>query len=337
MTKPNPLTIKDIARNLGVSISTVSRALKDHPDISADTKQLIQAYAKQVNYRPNALALSLRRQKTYTIGLIIPAIVHHFFSSVISGMEDLAYKEGYNLIICQSNENQVRESINLQTLIDHRVDGILVSMSKTTLSFDHFQNAIDDGVPIVFFDRICESIETDKVVTDDFEGGRLATSHLIKRGCRNIIHLAAPQHLLIGKNRRDGFCQTLLSNGIEVREDRILKCDTSEEVQTLRNHILKLAPEIDGIFAVNDSTAIAAIQILQKNGYKIPGDIAVVGYGDGPNATIIDPALTTIIQKGYEMGRESVRLLLQRLNNPAVEFLSQVKMFKPVLKIRDSA
>lgn len=337
MTKSSPLTIKDIARNLGVSISTVSRALKDHPDISKDTKHLIQAYAKQVHYRPNALALSLRRQKTYTIGLIIPTIVHHFFSSVISGMEDLAYKEGYNLIICQSNENQVREAINLQTLIDNRVDGILVSLSKTTLTYDHFQNTLDDGVPIVFFDRICETIETDKVVTDDFEGGRLATTHLINRGCKNIIHLAAPQHLLIGKNRRDGFCETLKSHGIEVREDRIIKCDTSEEVQTLSKHILKLAPEIDGIFAVNDSTAIAAIQILQKNGYKIPGDIAVVGYGDGPNATIIQPALTTVIQKGYEMGRESVRLLLQRLNNPGVEFLSQVKSFKPVLKIRDSA
>jgi LacI family transcriptional regulator len=337
MTKSNPLTIKDIARNLGVSISTVSRALKDHPDISAETRSLVQEFAKKANYRPNILALSLRRQKTYTIGLIIPAIVHHFFSSVISGMEDLAYKEGYNLVICQSNENQHREAINLQTLIDQRVDGILVSLSKTTKVFDHFRNAVNEGIPIVFFDRICDELETDKVVTDDFEGGRIATSHLISRGCRNIIHLAAPQHLLIGKNRCDGFCQTLKDNGIEVREDRILKCDTSEEVQTLRNHILNIAPEIDGIFAVNDSTAIAAIQILLKNGYKVPGDIAVVGYGDGPNATIIDPALTTVIQKGYEMGRESVRLLLQRLNNPAAEILCQTKSFKPVLKIRDSA
>jgi DNA-binding LacI/PurR family transcriptional regulator len=337
MTKQNPLTIKDIARNLGVSISTVSRALKDHPDISAETRSLVQEFAKRANYRPNVLALSLRRQKTYTIGLIIPAIVHHFFSSVISGMEDLAYKEGYNLVICQSNENQHREAINLQTLIDHRVDGILVSLSKTTKVFDHFQNAVNEGIPIVFFDRICDELDTDKVITDDFEGGRMATAHLLNRGCRNIIHLAAPQHLLIGKNRRDGFCETLKDNGIEIREDRILKCDTSEEVQTLRHHILNLAPDIDGIFAVNDSTAIAAIQILQKNGYKIPGDIAVVGYGDGPNATIIDPALTTVIQKGYEMGRESVRLLLQRLNNPAADILCQTKSFKPVLKIRDSA
>ncbi len=337
MSKPTPLTIKDIARNLGVSISTVSRALKDHPDISTETKQLIKAYAEQVNYRPNVLALSLRRQKTNTIGLIIPAIVHHFFSSVISGIEDLAYKEGYNLIICQSNENQHREAINLQTLMDHRVDGILISLSKTTQVFDHFREAIDNGIPLVFFDRVCEELESDKVITDDFEGGRIATNHLISRGCKNIIHLAAPQQLMIGKNRRNGYCEALKSNGLEIREDRILKCDTPEEVQTLRNHILDLAHDIDGIFAVNDSTAIAAIQILQKNDYRIPEDIAVIGYGDGPNATIIRPELTTVIQKGYEMGRESIKLLLQRLNNPAADIQYQTKSFKPTLKIRQSA
>ena len=244
MTKLTPLTIKDIARNLGVSVSTVSRALKDHPDISLETKQLIKAYAEQVNYRPNVLALSLRKQKTNTIGLIIPAIVHHFFSSVISGIEDLAYKEGYNLIICQSNENQHREAINLQTLIDHRVDGILVSLSKTTQSFDHFREAIDSGIPIVFYDRVTDEIDSDKVIMDDFEGGRIATNHLINRGCRNIIHLAAPQHLLIGMNRRRGYCEALKKAGLEIREDHILKCDTREEVLTLKNHLLNIAPSV---------------------------------------------------------------------------------------------
>ncbi|NVO21212.1 MAG: LacI family DNA-binding transcriptional regulator [Bacteroidetes bacterium] len=337
MSKPTPLTIKDIARNLGVSISTVSRALKDHPDISSETKIMIKAYAEEVNYRPNVLALSLRRQKSNTIGLIIPAIVHHFFSSVISGIEDLAYKEGYNLIICQSNENHHREAINLQTLVDHRVDGILVSLSKTTQSFDHFREAIDNGIPIVFYDRVADEIESDKVIMDDFEGGRIATNHLISRGCKNIVHLAAPQHLQIGKNRRNGYCEALKSNGLEIREDRILKCDTREEVMTLKNHMLNLAPEIDGIFAVNDSTAIAAIQILQNNNYRVPEDIAVIGYGDGPNATIINPELTTIVQKGYEMGRESIKLMLRRLNNPAADINFQTKSFKPSLIIRQSA
>lgn len=337
MTKPTPLTIKDIARNLGVSVSTVSRALKDHPDISLETKQLIKAYAEQVNYRPNVLALSLRKQKTNTIGLIIPAIVHHFFSSVISGIEDLAYKEGYNLIICQSNENQHREAINLQTLIDHRVDGILVSLSKTTQSFEHFREAIDSGIPIVFYDRVTDALDSDKVIMDDFEGGRIATNHLINRGCKNIIHLAAPQHLLIGMNRRRGYCEALKKAGLEIREDHILKCDTREEVLTLKNHLLNIAPSVDGIFAVNDSTAMAAIQVLQSKGFRVPDDIAVVGYGDGPNATIIHPELTTIVQKGYEMGRESVKMLLRRLNNPAADINYQTKVFKPTLIIRQSA
>jgi DNA-binding LacI/PurR family transcriptional regulator len=337
MSKPAQLTIKDIARQLGISISTVSRALKDHPDISEETKLQVKAYAQKVHYRPNVLALSLRRQKTFTIGLIIPAIVHHFFSSVISGIEDLAYKEGYNLIICQSNENQHREAINLQTLIDHRVDGILVSLSKTTKTFEHFQDAVKNDLPIVFFDRVCEQVDTDKVVTDDFEGGRIATNHLLKRGCRNIVHLAAPIELSIGRDRREGYCSALRNQKLEIRQDRILKCDTPEEVKALKNHLLRIAPEIDGIFAVNDSTAIAAIQILQGNGYRVPEDIAVVGFGDGPNALIINPTLTTVVQKGYEMGYESVRLLLQRLNNPAASINFQTITLKPTMKIRNSA
>ncbi len=335
--KTPQLTIKDIARSLNVSISTVSRALKDHPDISQDTKDMVRSYAEKFNYRPNVLALSLRRQRSYSIGLIIPAIVHHFFSSVISGIEELAHKEGYNLIICQSNENQYREMINLQTLTDHRVDGILVSLSKTTQSFEHFSDALDNGMPIVFFDRVCEDLQADKVITDDFEGGFIATDYLINKGCKNIVHLAAPQHLLIGRDRRNGYCEALRKAGIEVREDRILKCDTREEVQTLKHHILNLAPELDGIFAVNDSTAITVIQILQQNGFRIPEDISVIGFGDGPNASIIQPELTTVVQKGYEMGRESVKLLLQRLNNPAADINVQTKVFKPSLKIRQSA
>lgn len=335
--KQNQLTIKDIARKLGVSVSTVSRALKDHPDISQETKNLIRNFAQEMNYRPNVLALSLRRQKSNTLGLIIPEIVHHFFSTVISGIEDLSYREGYNLIICQSNENQFREAANLQTLIDHRVDGILVSVSKSTQNFSHFRGAFDDGIPMVFFDRICETIDTDRVIMDDFAGGRMATDYLAKKGCRNILHLSAAPNLLIGRNRRDGYLQALKDNHIEIRDDRILKCDTREEVLTLQHHILNLAPQIDGIFAVNDSTAIAVIQVLQKKGYKIPGDISVIGFGDGPNATVISPNLTTIEQKGYDMGREAVRLLLQRLNNPAAAISFQTKVFTPSVKIRESA
>lgn len=329
--KPTHITIKDIAKMLGVSPSTVSRALKDHPDISEETRNLVKTFAEKVKYRPNALALSLRKQKTNTLGLVIPEIVHHFFSSVISGMEDLAYGEGYTMMICQSNENFYREVINLQALLDHRVDGLLVSISKTTREFNHLHNALDSGIPMVFFDRICDEIDTDRVITDDFEGARIATTHLIETGCQKILHLAAPRHLLIGKNRYEGYVQALKNHKLPLDENLVLKCDTREEVMSMRQHILTLAPQIDGIFGVNDSTAIAVMQILQENGYRIPEDISVVGFGDGPIATIASPPLTTVEQKGYEMGREAVRLLIQRLENPSAMINNQTKIITPSL------
>ena len=329
--KPTHITIKDIAKMLGVSPSTVSRALKDHPDISEETRNLVKTFAEKVKYRPNALALSLRKQKTNTLGLIVPEIVHHFFSSVISGMEDLAYGEGYTMMICQSNENYYREVINLQALLDHRVDGLLVSISKTTREFNHLHNALDSGIPMVFFDRICDELDTDRVITDDFEGARIATTHLIETGCQKILHLAAPRHLLIGKNRYEGYVQALKNHKIPLDENLVLKCDTREEVMSMRQHILTLAPQIDGIFGVNDSTAIAVMQVLQENGYRIPEDISVVGFGDGPIATIASPPLTTLEQKGYEMGREAVRLLIQRLENPGALINNQTKIITPSL------
>lgn len=334
--KPTHITIKDIARILGVSPSTVSRALKDHPDISEETRNLVKTFAEKVKYRPNALALSLRKQKTNTLGLVIPEIVHHFFSSVISGMEDLAYGEGYTLMICQSNENYYREVINMQALLDHRVDGLLVSISKTTREFNHLHSAIDNGIPMVFFDRVCDEIESDRVITDDFEGARIATTHLIESGCKNIMHLAAPRHLLIGKNRHDGYLQALKNHNIKANDELVLKCDTREEVQAMRQHILTLASKIDGIFAVNDSTAIAVMQVLQENGFKIPSEISIVGFGDGPLATIASPPLTTLEQKGYEMGREAVRLLIQRLENPTAQINFQTKIITPSLVKRES-
>jgi len=335
--KSHPITIKDIARILGISPSTVSRALKDHPDISPKTKQLVQTFAEKVNYRPNALALSLRSSKTNTIGIVIPEIVHHFFSSVISGIEDVAYGRGYNAIICQTNENYQREVIDLQALIDNRVDGILVSMSKNTHEFTHFDNVIENGVPMVFFDRICEAISSDRVIADDFEGARIATHHLIKKGCKRIMHLAAPQHLLIGKYRKEGYCSALKENQMTCEESLIVKCDTREGVFAKADDILRLAPEIDGIFAVNDSTAIAAMQVLRRNGYEVPKDIAVAGFGDGPNASIAYPQLTTVEQKGYDIGQAAMRLLIGHIEEEVDQEEFETKIFTPELVERESS
>jgi len=324
--KSNLISINDIARALGISPSTVSRALKDHPDISTETKRVVKEYAEQVNYRPNALALSLKRQRSNTLGLIIPEIVHHFFSSVISGIEELAYAKGYRIIICQSNEDYHREVINTQVLLDNRVDGIIISMSKTTTDPAHFKDLIDSGIPVVFFDRVCEEVETDRVVIADFEGALLATSHLIERGCKKILHFASPQHLLIGRLRLQGYLKALSNYGIEYDPSYIIQCDTRQEVTDLKDQILRLAPEIDGIFAVNDFTAIAAMQLLQENGYKIPEDIAVTGFGNDPIASIAYPPLTTVEQRGFEMGRQAVEILIRRIENPStfIDFQTRV-------------
>ncbi|HLN53702.1 MAG TPA: LacI family DNA-binding transcriptional regulator [Lentimicrobium sp.] len=323
------ISINDIARALGISPSTVSRALKDHPDISIETKRIVKDYAEKVNYRPNALALSLKKQRSNTLGLIIPEIVHHFFSSVISGIEEIAYAKGFRLIICQSNEDYHREVINTEVLLDNRVDGILISMSKTTHDHSHYKDVIDMGIPLVFLDRVSEVVETDRVVTDDLAGSYNATKHLIDQGCRRILHLSSPQHLLIGKLRCEGYRKALIEAGIPVENSLILQCDTREEVFGHKEELLKLAPQIDGIFSVNDFTAIAVIQLLQENGFTVPRDIKVTGFGNDPIASIVTPALTTVEQRGFEMGRQAVEMLINRIENPT-EFIDFQTVVIPV-------
>lgn len=329
-------SLNDIAKALGVSISTVSRALKDHPDISESTRERVKAFAEMVKYRPNALALGLKYQKTNTIGILIPEIVHHFFSSIISGVEDIAYKSGYQVMICQSNENSRREEMSLQALLDHRVDGMLISISKSTADFSHINAAFENKIPIVFFDRFCKDIETDRVITNDFEGARLLCRHLIERGCKNILHLAAPQNLLIGAERQRGYGQALVDNGFIVREDNILLCDTPEKVLLMKDKILEKAAEVDGIFAVNDFTAIEVMKFLKKHGYKIPEDIAIAGFGDDPIATIIEPSLTTVEQNGYEIGKEAMRMLISRIENTESVMPPQIKVVNTILRKRES-
>lgn len=334
--KVHPASISDIAKALGVAPSTVSRALRNHPDISQKTRQKIQEFARQVNYRPNALAIGLKHQRSRTIGIIIPEIVHYFFSSILSGIEEVAYSRGYRVMICQSNEEAERERLNLQALLDHRVDGLLVSVSKSTTDFGHFKRAIEGNIPMVFFDRICPEIETDRVMTDDFEAARLLTAHLTGLSRRRILHLAAPQHLTIGRDRCLGYCQALKDQGIEVDPGLILPCDTPEKVLLLKDQIIGIASQIDGVFAVNDLTAIALMQVIQDHGFSIPGQIAVAGFGDDSVASIIRPRLTTVEQKGYEMGKTAIEMLLERLENPGETIPSRKRVFPANLKVRQS-
>lgn len=334
--KTQPASIIDIAKALGISASTVSRALRNHPDINYKTRQRVQEFARKVNYRPNALALGLKHQRSFTLGIIIPEIIHHYFSTVISGIEEIAYSKGYRVMICQSNEDYQREVINLQALIDHRVDGLLVSHSKATENFQHFVEATESRLPIVFIDRFVKELNTDRVINDDFQGGRMITQHLIERGRRKIMHLAAPRQLVVGRERLGGYMQALKDSGIEFNDELLLQCDTPDGVLAQKDKILELASKIDGIFAVNDFTAIAAMQILQEAGYMVPGQIAIAGFGDDPIASIVKPSLTTVEQKGFEMGKQAVKMLIERIETAHENIGTKTVVFPVVIKARES-
>jgi LacI family transcriptional regulator len=335
--KSGLITIKDIARELKISPSTVSRALKNHPDISEETKRAVNELARKSNYQPNAVALSLKQRRSNTIGVIIPEIVHYFFSSVISGIEDVAYDAGFNVIICQSNERYDREVVNTRTLLANRVDGILVSISKETQNFDHFYKVRENEVPLVFYDRVVPGFEADQVIVDDFDAAYRATRHLIEGGRKKIVHFSGPKNLLISQNRRDGYLKAMIEAGIQVKKEWIVEADNFEKARIAIINLLEEKTEIDGLFAVNDLTAVGAMQTLQKRGFKIPDQIAIVGFSDGRLSGITDPALTSVDQHGYEMGTVATELLLKRILADKYDAPFETKILNANLIVRGSS
>ena len=313
MKKPQ-ITIKDIARALGISPSTVSRALKNHPDISQDTKDNVNKYAKEFNYKPNTLALSLRMSKNNTIGVIVPEIIHYFFSSILSGIEQIANQEGYNVIICQSSEDFEKEVRNTQALIATRVSGVLACLSKHTTNYDHFQDIIDSDIPLVFFDRICIGINTDRVVVDDYAGAFAAVEYLIQTGCKRIAFYSSPFHLEISKNRKNGYMDALRKYGLTVDESLIRVCDTREEAIIITPEILDRPDRPDGFFAINDHCAAGILYATKLAKIKVPQEIAIMGFSDGELAKACDPMLSTVEQHGYEMGKHAAKLLIDKIN-----------------------
>lgn len=314
MIKKSPITIKDIAKALNISPSTVSRALKNHPDISQDTKDAVNKYAKDYNYKPNTLALSLRMSKNNTIGVIVPEIVHYFFSSILSGIEQVANAEGYNVIICQSDEDYDKEVRNTQALIATRVSGVLASLAKHTTDYSHFQDIIDSDIPLVFFDRICIGINTDRVVVDDYAGAFAAVEYLIQTGCKRIAFYSSPFHLEISKNRKNGYMDALRKYGLQVDDSLIKVCDTREEAIIITPEILDRPNRPDGFFAINDHCAAGILYAAKLAKLKIPQDVSIMGFSDGELAKACDPMLSTVEQHGYEMGKHAAKLLIDKIN-----------------------
>ena len=314
MIKKPQITIKDIARALNISPSTVSRALKNHPDISQDTKDLVNKYAKGFNYKPNTLALSLRMSKNNTIGVIIPEIVHYFFSSILSGIEQIANAEGYNVIICQSDENYEKEVRNTKALVATRVSGVLASLAKHTTNYDHFQDIIDSDIPLVFFDRICIGLNTDRVVVDDYAGAFAAVEYLIQTGCKRIAFYSSPFHLEISKNRKNGYMDALRKYNLPVDETLIRVCDTREEAIIITPEILDRPNRPDGFFGINDHCAAGILYATKLAKLKVPKDVAIMGFSDGELAKACDPMLSTVEQHGFEIGKHAAKLLINKIN-----------------------
>ncbi len=331
------VTIKDIAKKLNVSPSTVSRALRDNPEIGVATKEAVRKLAKELNYQPNSVAMSLRQKKTYTIGVVVPEIVHYFFSSVISGIEEVVYENNFQVILCQSNEKYQHEMMNIKTLTRSRVDGILISYAKETKSFDHFLALKEKGIPVVFYDRLPESLPFDSVIVDDFGGAYKATKHLIEQGCRKIAHFGGPLHLNIHMERYNGYLQAMRDCGIGAEKELVLEADSFKGAYKAVHKLLDDKVQFDGVFAVNDLTAVGAMKALKSNGLSIPGDVAVVGFGDDTTLSeMVDPTLSSVLQPGYDMGVKATQLLLDRINGNNIEDIQTLKL-DTALRIRRSS
>lgn len=330
------ITLKDIAKALNLSPSTVSRAMRNHPAISLETRRLVQDYAKKYKYKPNQLALQLRTKKNNTIGVIVPEIVHYFFSTVLDGIQQEAESEGYNLLISHSKEDYEREVRSVETLLEARVCGILVSQSKTTEKYDHFQEIVDNNVHLLFFDRICTGINTDKVVVDDYAGAYNAVDYLIKTGCRRIAFLGANQSLPISNNRRMGYEDALRKNRLAVDKDLMRVCDTVDLAKEVIPQMLQKHPHPDAFFCINDEVAAFCIQLVKSAGFKVPEDISVCGFTNSYFTEVIYPKLTSVDQHGYEMGKAAARLLINRIEEKETKPGVVSKVIKTELVIKGS-
>jgi DNA-binding LacI/PurR family transcriptional regulator len=330
-------TIKDIANRLKIHHTTVSRALRDHPDIQPKTKKMVLAMADELNYHPNFLAQNLKAQRTNTIGVIVPEIKTHFFASVISGIEDIAYEAGYVILLSQSNEDFNREVLNTKTLISNHVAGLVVSISQTTQSSDHFKNFLERGGSLVFFDRVCEELNASKVTVDDYNGGFQATEHLIKKGYKKIAHLGGTRHLSIAKARYSGYRDALEMHHIKVNQDYAFfgGCHERNGKEGM-DYLLNLSDPPDAVFAVNDPVALGAYQAIKNKGLTIPDDIAIVGFSNNPISAVVQPPLTTINQPAYEMGKKAAELLIEQINNSHHELEPKQEVLKTSLIIRQS-
>ena len=310
------VTLKQIAKELDVSISTVSKSLRNSAEISEDTRLKVQAFAKLYNYKPNLIALSLKNKKTKTIGIIIPEIIHHFFATVISGIEHVANENGYNVIVCLSDESFDKEVINMEMLANGSIDGFIMSLSKETQNkkdFHHISEVINQGMPVVMFDRVTNDILSDKVIIDDNLAAFNAVQFLIDKGFKKIALITTIDYVSVGKLRTEGYLKALNNNDITIDERLILKIEDIENCADEIENLIK-NNEIEAIFAVNELFAVTAIKVANRLDIKIPNNISIIGFTDGIISKYSSPSITTVSQNGEKMGNRAAQMLIDRLS-----------------------
>ncbi|MBO9572138.1 MAG: LacI family DNA-binding transcriptional regulator [Chitinophagaceae bacterium] len=327
------VTIKDVAAALGISVSTVSRAMRNAKDVSEETKLIVLKKAKQLQYQPNYSAQSLINRKTNLIGVIVPVIHSNYFSSAISGISDVLSASNYQMMICQSSENYEKEKAAIDKLLSYNIDGLLISVSKSTKNDKAINEVVKKNIPIVMFDRIIDSVDCSKVIVNEYEGAYKAVEHLIKKGCKRIAHLAGPKDLLISHNRKQGYLDAMADHKIKVNPNMVVHCQSFEDdAPRAFKKILKNDPLPDAIFFINDLSAIDCMKYLNRKGLSIPHDIKIVGFNNDLVSTASDPTLTTVMQPSYEVGKLSAGLLLDEIEGKKTKHIKYELRTKLVVR-----
>ena len=328
------ITIKDIARELNISVSTVSRALQNHPDISERTKDLVRDCARQLNYKPNIMASNLRTSKNTTIGVVIPELNHHFFSSILDGIEQTANEAGYNILICQTGEDVQKEIRSVQTLIGSRVAGMLVGVSKQTAQLHHLQEVLDNSIPLVLYDRPCPSLPCDQVVSDDYMGAFNAVEYLIQTGKRKVMFMSSSFQLEVSRRRYQGWRDALMRYHIPIHDNMIVECDTRSGAIIATPRILQSEGRPEAIFCVNDDCAAGVLHAAQIMGVKVPDELSICGFSNAPICRATVPMLTTVQQHGVAIGKRATMRLLKRLAGE--DRIPQTEMVPTDLIVRET-
>jgi LacI family transcriptional regulator len=335
---PKRITLKHIANTFGVSIATVSKALSDSYEISTNTKEKIVAYAKANNYKSKSIDLNLLHKKTKTIGVIIPNIMNSFFAKVFVGIEAKATECGYHLISCISNESFEKEAKTIELLKSDTLDGIIISLAEETQikqEYTHIKNAINEGVPVVMFDRVADTIACDKIVIDDVEGAYRATKHLIKTGCKHIALVSVIDSLSVGKLRVEGFENALKEHDKPIVDRNIVRIGKHEDFDTALKIVLA-DKTIDGILCLEETSAVHTLRLVKQMNYKIPEDIAIACFTNGSLLQHLTPSISAISQHGKYIGQTAASMLIKRIENDTQATNFETKVVKTTFIERES-